>query len=416
MSMASKSLRILIIGGYGVFGGRLTRMLADEEGLTLLVAGRSKAKAEAFCRSVTGRATVLPASFDRDADLAAMIASLYPDIVVDAAGPFQEYGEAQYRVVEASLTAGVDYIDLADATDFVCGIDRFDREARERNRFVISGASTCPALTCAVVRHLATDLAGIVGIEAGIAPSPHARVGLSVISALTSYAGRPLRLLRDGQEVRSVALVDSRRHTIAPPGTKPLDARLFSLVDVPDLKLLPQTWPELKSVWFGAGTAPAIQHRMFILLARLSSAGLLRSLTWLAPLLHWLRGLATWGADRGGMYVVVDGVDKGGAAVRRRWGLIAEGDDGPFIPTMAAAAIIRHCRDGRRPAAGARSAQLELGYADFEYFFRQKNIVAGVCDLPDEVDDRRIPTSRVRICQPRLCQADSIWRIFRCQV
>jgi len=29
----------LVIGGYGVFGGRLVRILADEEGLTLLVAG-----------------------------------------------------------------------------------------------------------------------------------------------------------------------------------------------------------------------------------------------------------------------------------------------------------------------------------------------------------------------------------------
>ena len=325
-----------------------------------------------------------------------MIASLFPDIVVDASGPFQAYGEAPYRVVEAALAAGVDYIDLADGTDFVCGIGRFDREARERDRFVISGASTCPALTAAVVRHLATDLAVVVGIEAGVAPSPRARVGLNVMAAVMSYAGHPLRLLRDGQEISSVALVDSRWHTIAPPGTKPLNARLFSLVDVPDLKLLPQAWPDLKSVWLGAATSPAIQHRMFILLARLSSAGVLRSLKRLAPLLHWLRGFATWGADRGGMYVVVDGVHEGGTAVRRTWGLIAEGDDGPSIPTMAAAAIVRQCRNGRRPAAGARSALHELSYADFEYFFRQKNIVAGVRDLPEEVGDKAQPKTAAK--------------------
>jgi len=384
--MADKSLRILIIGGYGAFGGRLTRILADEEGLTLLVAGRSKAKAEAFCRSVTGRGQVLPAFFDRDADVAAMIADLHPDIMVDASGPFQEYGEAQYRIVEASLAAGVDYIDLADATDFVCGIGRFDRAAQERNCFVISGASTYPALTGAVIRHLATDLAAVVGIEAGTAPTPHARVGLSFISALAGYAGRPLRLLRDGQEITSIALVDSRWHVIAPPGAKPLGPRLLSLVDVPELKLLPQAWPELKSVWLGGGIAPTIQHRMFILLARLSSTGLLPFLARLAPLLHWLRGLATWGADRGGMYVVVDGVHEGGTAVRREWDLIAEGDDGPFIPAMAAAAIIRHCRNGHRPAAGARSTLHELSYADFEYFFQRKNIVAGVRDLPGKID------------------------------
>jgi hypothetical protein len=63
--MTSQSLQILVIGGYGVFGGRLIRLLADDEGLTLFVAGRSKSKAEAFCRGVTGQATVLPEFFER---------------------------------------------------------------------------------------------------------------------------------------------------------------------------------------------------------------------------------------------------------------------------------------------------------------------------------------------------------------
>jgi len=34
-------LRILILGGYGTFGGRLARLLADDSRLTLLIAGRS---------------------------------------------------------------------------------------------------------------------------------------------------------------------------------------------------------------------------------------------------------------------------------------------------------------------------------------------------------------------------------------
>ena len=47
-------MRLLIVGGYGVFGGRLARLLSDEPRLTLIVAGRSLAKAQAFC------ATTLP--------------------------------------------------------------------------------------------------------------------------------------------------------------------------------------------------------------------------------------------------------------------------------------------------------------------------------------------------------------------
>ena len=52
--------RILIIGGYGTFGGRLVQLLADETRLTLIVAGRSREKADAFCASAT--LLILPVS------------------------------------------------------------------------------------------------------------------------------------------------------------------------------------------------------------------------------------------------------------------------------------------------------------------------------------------------------------------
>jgi hypothetical protein len=208
-------------------------------------------------------------------------------------------------------------------------------------------------------------------------------VGFSVISALTSYAGRSVQLLNAGKVTQAVALVDSRRHVIAPPGARPLAERLFSLVDVPDLSLLPTAWPELEGVWLGAGTAPVIQHRLFVLLAWLSSVHVLPYLRRMAPLLHKMRGILPWGEHRGGMYVVVGGVRNDGTSVRREWSLIADGDDGPFIPAMPAAAVIRNCRRNRRPVPGARPALQELEYVDFEELFELKEIVAGSRDLPD---------------------------------
>jgi uncharacterized protein YbjT (DUF2867 family) len=45
-------MKVLVLGGYGTFGSRLVRLLADRPQLTLLVAGRSRAKAQllAHCR------------------------------------------------------------------------------------------------------------------------------------------------------------------------------------------------------------------------------------------------------------------------------------------------------------------------------------------------------------------------------
>ena len=50
--------------------------------------------------------------------------------------------------------------------------------------------------------------------------------------------------------------------------------------------------------------------------------------------------------------------------------MLAEGDDGPLIPSMAVAAIVRNELGGRRPAAGARAATGELELADYDAIFR----------------------------------------------
>jgi N-acetyl-gamma-glutamylphosphate reductase len=41
------AVKVLVIGGYGVFGGRLVQLLEDEPRLNLLVAGRCAARADA---------------------------------------------------------------------------------------------------------------------------------------------------------------------------------------------------------------------------------------------------------------------------------------------------------------------------------------------------------------------------------
>jgi short subunit dehydrogenase-like uncharacterized protein len=100
--------KVLVIGGYGVFGGRLIQLLEDEPRLNLLVAGRSVDRASAFVRSRGNTAAELtPLAFDRNGDLAGYLAAIRPDIVVDASGPFKTYGADRYRVVQACVTQRV---------------------------------------------------------------------------------------------------------------------------------------------------------------------------------------------------------------------------------------------------------------------------------------------------------------------
>src|SRR5580704_4582976 len=143
------SLTVLILGGYGVFGSRLARLLADDERLSLIIAGRSAERAAGFCVALGGNARAAPLRFDRDGDVEAQLRQARPDIVVDASGPFQAYGTDAYRVAKAALALRISYLDLADGSEFVAGIGAFDAAARAAGVFVLSGVSTCPVLTAA---------------------------------------------------------------------------------------------------------------------------------------------------------------------------------------------------------------------------------------------------------------------------
>jgi len=371
-------MRVLILGGYGVFGGRLARLLAEDARLTLLIAGRSRERAEAFCTGLVCSAKVEPLRFDRAGYVLAQLRDNTPDIVVDASGPFQIYGEDPYAVVKACIALKIPYVDLADGSAFVNGIAAFDGDAKASDVFVLTGVSSFPVLTAAAVRELSVDMPRIESVAAGIAPSPRVDIGPNVFRAVASYAGKPLAILRDGRTATAYALLDAQHFTIAPPGRLPLLRRRFTLVDAPDLAVLPALFPSLTTAWAGVGTVPAILHRALSLFAWLVRLRVLRSLEPFADRMHRASRLLRWGEHRGGMFVTVTGTAADGSRISREWHMIAEADDGPFVPAMAAAAIIRRCIDGHRPAAGARAGTGDVQLADYEAQFASRRIFAGV--------------------------------------
>ena len=176
---------------------------------------------------------------DRMGDLAPVLAAHRPDLVIDAAGPFQA---SDYRVPLACIAARIPYLDLADARAFVTGIGALDEAARAAGVAVIAGASTAPALTGAVARHLARGLDRVDQVESRSAP-PAAR------PPAPRWRGRscPMSAGRSGsgaagaggtghgwQEMRNER--DGRRALT-------LGRRRVALVDVPDHDLLPAMLP-----------------------------------------------------------------------------------------------------------------------------------------------------------------------------
>ncbi|UJW87873.1 DUF4166 domain-containing protein [Devosia sp. SL43] len=372
-------MTILIVGGYGTFGGRLAELLAGETRVTLLIAGRSFERAQQFISTLSAGAEKRPVAFDRRTATVSDIRALAADIVVDATGPFQHYGDDPYRLVRNTIEAGASYMDLADSSAFVGGIDQFDADARAAGVFVLSGVSSFPVLTAAVLRQLSTGLTDIDSMRGGIAPSPHAVVGRNVIEAILSYAGKQLPLIRDGHKAAGYGLTETMRYTIAPPGHLPLWNTRFSLVDVPDLLLIPAATTGLKTVWMGAGTRPEFLHRALNGLAWLVRLKLLPGLSWLAAIVFQVQRVLRWGEHRGGMFVEVTGTGPAGP-VRRSWHLAAEGSDGPYIPSMAVQALVLKRLEGHSPAPGARSAIAALELSDYDRVFAGRTLYSGFRD------------------------------------
>ena len=351
---------VLVLGGYGGFGKRLSARLA-RDGWHVLVAGRNRDKAEAFAATLANAEAV---TADRNGDLSPILEHHRPDLLIDAAGPFQGSG---YAVIEACIAHGIHYIDLADARDFVCGIGALNEAATRAGVTVISGGSSVPALSSAVVRRLAGDMEAVRSVETSLSASNRATAGASVSTAILSYLGKPVRIWRGRQWRRGTGLQSIRREHYAISGHKPL-SRLVALADVPDHEILPAELPGQPATIFRAGPEFGFQLIALWLLSWPVKWGWLRSAV---PLARWLLPLqqltSGFGSDRSAMVVDVKGLHRGEPQVRR-WTLIADRGDGPEIPVIPAQLLANALAAGQlKPGATTSAALLSLKDFDQEF-------------------------------------------------
>jgi hypothetical protein len=75
--------------------------------------------------------------------------------------------------------------------------------------------------------------------------------------------------------------------------------------------------------------------------------------------------------------VEITGRDENGGPARRSWHLLAEGSDGPLIPSMAVEAVVRKLMKGDAIPPGARTPIDDLVLADYDALFARRTIVTG---------------------------------------
>lgn len=345
--MMKKPLRVLILGGFGYFGARLAERLRGLAHVEVLTAGR-QARLDPDYHRIDAES----------AELGDLLVDLRLDVLVVAIGPVTGRS-GSYRLARAAIEAGVHYIDLADGREHVVGVRKLDREAREAGVMVTSGASSVPALSSAVIDHLLTDFANIEHLEYGISAS-ELTPGIDAIRSALRYCGQPLRTGYGWQGGRWKKFYS------------PLGRRWLLRCDVPDLDLMPERYG-LKEIHFRAGVAGMPHMLALWSLSWLVRLGLVDSIESLAPILQTVaKRLERFGSGRSGMYVRMTGRSRGGQSLTREWQLIAESNDGPYVPALAAVALIRKLTSGSTPFVGARPCIGLLNLADL------KNETAGL--------------------------------------
>lgn len=353
--------RILVVGGYGAFGARAAERLAREPALEIIVAGRSEEKARGHAEALarTGRARVTHAVLDATTATPEALRALSADILINASGPFQHH---DYALPRACIAAGCHYIDLADARAFVTGIGVLDAEAKTAGVSIVSGASSVPGLSSATVQRMAEDLVQLDEVHIGISPGNSFDPGVATAASIIGQAGKPFTVRRGGRPLTVHGWQGLHRHRFPEVGY-----RWMSNVDVPDLDLFPQHYPDLSTVRFSAGLEVGLFHLGLWAASWPARAGIVGSLTPLAaPMLAVKRRLSGLGSDTGGMFVRVVGRDRNGVSRTRTWHLLARSGDGPYVPAIASVILAKRTVGGNGPAPGATACFGLFTLGEFE--------------------------------------------------
>lgn len=353
------AFRVMVVGGYGNFGSIVCRHLAQMPEIELLLSGRDARKLQhkvAELQAQSGRACEGWCGDAMGAGFQAALRELNIQLVVHTGGPFQ--GQS-YAVAESCIDAGVNYCDLADCRTFVNGIDVLDARAREAGVAVLSGCSSVPTLSSAIIDEQRLRFARIDSIEHGISSSAK-MPGLSTVEGVLAYAGKPIKQLKNGQVHEVLGWLDLTLRSMPQLGK-----RVLANVDVPDMDIFARRYGA-QTLRFKAGAGLKLGGVANALLAQALRFGLVRDHVRWAARLH---RLGTWferfGDGKSAMYIDVQGIGVDDQPLSMTAQLTALNDKGPEIPSCAAVALASKMARGYVPQAGARPCVGEISVDEY---------------------------------------------------
>ncbi|MET0775746.1 MAG: saccharopine dehydrogenase NADP-binding domain-containing protein [Pseudomonas mandelii] len=353
------TLRVMVVGGYGNFGSIVCRHLVAMPDVELVVSGRNSHKLQCKVEELKTQSGRVCESWCGDAMGSAFSSTLSTmgiQWVVHTGGSFQ--GQS-YAVAQSCIDAGVNYCDLADCRTFVNGIDVLDACAKQAGVAILSGCSSVPTLSSALIDHYRYRFKRIDSIAHGISSSAK-MPGLSTVEGVLAYAGKPIKQLKNGQVHEVSGWQDLTLRKMPQLGT-----RVLSNVDVPDMDIFAGRYGA-HTLSFKAGSGLKLGGVANYVLAEALRVGLVRdSASWAARLHRWGTWFERFGDGLSAMYIDVEGQGVDGQPLSMTVQLTAHNDKGPEIPSCAAVALAAKLVAGYEPAPGARPCVGEISVDEY---------------------------------------------------
>ncbi|RON08918.1 saccharopine dehydrogenase [Pseudomonas brassicacearum] len=348
------TLRVMVIGGYGNFGSIVCRHLVVMPGVSLVVSGRDPHKLLRKVDELKAQSGTACESWCGDAMGTAFktaLSAMGIQLVIHTGGPFQ--GQS-YAVAQGCIDAGVNYCDLSDCRTFVTSIGALDAQAKRAGVAILSGCSSVPTLSAAIIDEHRYRFNRIDSIEHGISSSAK-MPGLSTVEGVLAYAGKPIKQLKNGQVHEVLGWQDLTLRKLQQLGT-----RVLANVDVPDMDIFAHRYGA-QTLSFKAGSGLKLSGVANYLLAQALRVGLVRDhAPWAARLHRWGQRFERFGDGKSAMYIDVQGIDVDAKPLSMTVQLTAINDKGPEIPSCAAVALAAKIVQGYLPEPGARACVGEI--------------------------------------------------------
>lgn len=339
--------KVMILGGYGHFGAKIAEALIKDN-IPVILVGRSKDKLTKilhYLEQSYPKANISGSCFDVYSDLDAKLKDLQPSIVIHTCGPFQNQ---DYSIAKICIENHAHYVDISDGRDYVRDISSLNDLALRNNVAVISGASSVPGLTSAVIEEYKPEFSQLEHLKFGISSGQQTPGGVATTNAILTYAGKeiPGYIGAKGKVIGWQGL-----HRVSLPEC---GKRWQSHCSIPDLDLFPEHYG-FKSIEFSGGVESGFLHLSLWCMSWLIRWGVPIKLGSYSHLFYRVsKAFERFGSDAGGLYIFLSGKDLQGKQKNIKWYIIAKKNHGLYIPTIPAIVLSKKIFHGKYNTPGAK--------------------------------------------------------------